>query len=86
VYNVCEDEPLTRRDHIDVVASLVGRTSLRRTMHRARRLGGSKTELLARSQRVSNRSFRDATGWEPSYPSIREGFPAVFADLGRAAA
>jgi nucleoside-diphosphate-sugar epimerase len=85
VYNVCEDEPLTRGDHIEVVADLVGRKSLRRTMHRARRLGGSKVGLLARSQRVSNRAFRDATGWAPAYPSIREGYPAVFHDLEPAA-
>ena len=32
---------------------------------------------LADSQRVSNRRFRDATGWAPRVPSLREGWPAT---------
>jgi hypothetical protein len=31
---------------------------------------------LARSLRVSNRRFKEATGWAPRYPSVREGWPA----------
>jgi len=34
-----------------------------------------------RSERVSNRRFRDATGWEPRYPSAREGLAALIGDL-----
>jgi nucleoside-diphosphate-sugar epimerase len=82
VFNVGEDEPLTRRDHLEIVAGLVGRKKLRRAAHHARHLAGSKTEMLARSQRVSNRTFREATGWAPRYPSIREGYPEVVAQIG----
>ena len=37
------------------------------------------------SQRVSNRKFRDATGWAPTYPSVREGWAAVAAAARRRA-
>jgi hypothetical protein len=33
--------------------------------------------MLMRSQRMSNRRFKDATDWAPAYPSAREGWPAV---------
>lgn len=81
IYNVAEDEPLTRRDHIALTAELVGRKKLRRTLHRMRHLAGSKVEILARSQRISNRRFRDAAGWSPRFPSVREGYPEVFAQI-----
>jgi nucleoside-diphosphate-sugar epimerase len=35
---------------------------------------------MSRSQRVSNRRFREATGWTPTYPSVREGWRAVVAE------
>ena len=48
------------------------------------RLAGSGAELLSRSLRISNRKLREATGWAPAFPSVREGWPAV-ARLLRAA-
>jgi hypothetical protein len=44
-------------------------------------LFGSLGEMLARSLRISNRKLRDACGWTPRYPSMREGWPAVVAAL-----
>ena len=41
------------------------------------RLMGDKLDHVVRSQRVSNRALRQATGWRPRYPSVREGIPAV---------
>jgi hypothetical protein len=32
---------------------------------------------LTRSMRVSNRRFRQASGWQPRYPSAREGWLAT---------
>jgi hypothetical protein len=34
---------------------------------------GSLGETLARSQRLSNRKLRSASGWSPKYPSVRVG-------------
>jgi hypothetical protein len=46
-----------------------------------RHLAGSKVDVLTRSQRVSNRRFREASGWSPRHPSIRTGLPVVFAEV-----
>ena len=42
---------------------------------------GSLGELLSRSVRMSNRKFREASGWSPRYPSVREGWPATLAEM-----
>jgi uncharacterized protein YbjT (DUF2867 family) len=39
--------------------------------------GMPPTQLLSRSLRISNRKLRQETGWAPSFPSVREGWPAV---------
>ncbi|MGH9205718.1 MAG: NAD-dependent epimerase/dehydratase family protein [Acidimicrobiales bacterium] len=81
VYNVVDDEPLTRKENADVLATAlgVGRPVMAPAVVAG--IGGSKTRLLARSQRVSNKRFRQASGWAPLYPSAREGWPAVVAQL-----
>lgn len=81
VYNVVDDEPLTRGEHIDLVASLVGRRRLMRLPDKLSVLAASKSELLKRSQRVSNARLRAATGWAPRHPSVRDGFPVVRREL-----
>ena len=78
IYNVVEDDPVTRRDYLDVFAAAFGLRKLRPVPSWAMRLGGgSAAEAVIRSQRVSNKKFRDATGWSPRYPSVRVGWPAV---------
>ncbi|HEY8489980.1 MAG TPA: NAD-dependent epimerase/dehydratase family protein [Dehalococcoidia bacterium] len=76
VYDVVDDEPLTR----DQLAAAMARAAGKRRLHRlpgllARAmLGGDVPEVLGRSQRVSNRRFKEATGWAPTVPSAREGW------------
>ena len=41
---------------------------------------------ISRSERVSNKRFKQATGWEPRYPTANEGWPAVVAEMGGAPA
>jgi hypothetical protein len=36
--------------------------------------------MFTASQRVSNRKFREASGWAPAYPSVREGWAAIGAE------
>jgi nucleoside-diphosphate-sugar epimerase len=76
-YNVVDDEPLTRAEQDRALAAAVGRTRLRRPPRMLERAGGSSSELLTSSQRVSNRRFREATGWAPAFPSVREGWAQV---------
>jgi nucleoside-diphosphate-sugar epimerase len=84
VYNVCDDEPLVRRDFVAAVADAFGLRAPRPLPPWAARLMGSLGELLTRSQRMSNRKLR-ALGWAPAYRSAREGFRAVAASLGHPA-
>jgi nucleoside-diphosphate-sugar epimerase len=78
VYNVVEDDPVSNAAHAEVLGALVGR--------RVRRppawLGlAGPLQLAARSQRVSNARLRDAGGWRPAFPSRREGWAAVLAEI-----
>lgn len=81
-YDVVDDEPLTRRDHAAVLAAAVGRERFVTVPGRLARLGGRRTEAVLRSQRVSNRRFREATGWAPRWPSVRAGLPPVVGSGG----
>lgn len=84
-YNVVEDEPITRGELADVMARTAGRDKLSWLFSKASRLGGRKVEALARSQRVSNRTLREASDWRPEHPSVREGWPAVVGQIERQA-
>jgi 2-alkyl-3-oxoalkanoate reductase len=77
IYNVGDDEPVTHREYVDSLAAATGVAPPRLLPAWLARLGGSIVELLSRSLRISNRKFRQETGWAPRYPSVREGWPAV---------
>ncbi len=76
-YDVVDDEPLRRRDSRSVLAAAVGRRRLHAVPSAKGALGP-----LADSQRVSNRRFRDATGWAPRVAGLRDGWPATAAAAG----
>ena len=83
VYNVVDDEPLTRREHAAALAAALGRAQpLRLPPAVAAKVGGSKTALLARSQRVRNDRFKAATGWSPASPSAREAWAKIVREAG----
>jgi 2-alkyl-3-oxoalkanoate reductase len=82
-YNVCDDEPVTRRDFFESLAARLGVRRLRFAPPWTARLFGSLGETLARSQRMSNARLRDTGLWRPQYPSIREGWGQVLAEAGR---
>lgn len=83
-YNVVDDEPLTRRAYADALGAALGRTKpLRLPPRLAAKLGGSKTSLLARSERVRNTRFKEATAWAPEHRSAREMWAAVVPQAGR---
>jgi nucleoside-diphosphate-sugar epimerase len=75
IYDVVDDEPLQRHELASALADAVGRRRLfRPPTFLLRVFGGKNAMFLARSQRVSNRRFKDETGWAPMVPSAREGF------------
>jgi 2-alkyl-3-oxoalkanoate reductase len=74
IFDVVDDEPLQRRELAALLADAVGRKHLfRPPTVLLRILGGKNLMFLARSQRVSNRMFKDATGWSPSVAGARLG-------------
>lgn len=79
IYNVVDDEPLTKREFARAVGDAVDTKPWFLTPGRVARLGGNRTAALTRSQRVTNRRFRDATGWAPRFASAREGWAATVA-------
>jgi nucleoside-diphosphate-sugar epimerase len=75
IYDVVDDEPLQRWELATALAQTVHRRwLLRPPALLLRLLAGKDAMFLTRSQRVSNRKFRDATGWSPTVPSARDGF------------
>jgi nucleoside-diphosphate-sugar epimerase len=78
IYNAVEDDPVTRRDYLDAFSAAFGVRKLRPMPTWVVRLAsGAAAAAVIRSWRVSNRKLREATGWSPRYPSVREGWPAV---------
>jgi nucleoside-diphosphate-sugar epimerase len=79
-YNVTDDEPLLRRELVDAFARAFHLPHLLAMPPGLLRLTMGKTgTAVARSQRVRNDLFKQATGWAPRYPSAREGWPATAA-------
>lgn len=82
LYNVVEDAPLRRRELVDVLSESVGRR-LRTPPRMMARVGAARA--VARSVRISNAAFREATGWAPAHASARDGWRLVAAhELGLA--
>jgi nucleoside-diphosphate-sugar epimerase len=80
VYNVTDDEPLTRAEYLSAFGAAFGVKPPKPTPARLVKLmGGAGAEGLLASQRVSNRRFRDASGWAPAYRDARVGWAAVAA-------
>jgi nucleoside-diphosphate-sugar epimerase len=76
IYNVADDEPVTRRQFVDVFASALGVRTPRALPRMMVKLMGSIGELGSRSIRISNRKLR-GSGWRAAFPSVREGLPAA---------
>jgi nucleoside-diphosphate-sugar epimerase len=76
-YNVVDDEPLTKREYAQALTRAAGKRPWVRGPGRLALLLGARMTSLTRSMRVSNRRFREAGGWQPRYPSAREGWLAT---------
>lgn len=78
VYNIADNVPMTRGEAGEVVAAALGIKRLWEVPGFVlRAMPGDGASALTPSLRVSNRKFRQATGWAPKYPSIGEGWPTV---------
>ena len=77
IWNVAEDDPATRAEQNAALARAVGRDRLRTVPQKALALGGRNADIFRRSHRVSNRRFKEATGWAPAMVSSRDGWAAI---------
>ncbi|MGQ0431602.1 MAG: NAD-dependent epimerase/dehydratase family protein [Microthrixaceae bacterium] len=82
VYNVVDDEPMTKRAYADAIADAVGKRAWVRAPGRAGVLLGDRLAGLVRSRRVSNERFRTTTGWAPQHRSAHAAWRATAKALG----
>lgn len=74
IYDIADDEPLTRADLAAALAAAVGRRSVWRPPTPLIRAAlGERMSFLLRSQRVSHRRFTAATDWRPRVPDATVG-------------
>ena len=84
LYNVVDDEPLTRREYVDAFSAAFDLPRLRiAPWWLLRVVGGTGAKALYPSQRVSNARYREVTGWAPAVADARVGWAAIGAAHGR---
>jgi nucleoside-diphosphate-sugar epimerase len=78
VYNIVEDQPVPLSEY---TAALFEAFHLGKPRHVPKWLGklflGGPAKYILESQRVSNKRFKDASGWQPNYKSVHEGMKAA---------
>lgn len=78
-YDIVEDEPPTTAEINAAMAKAAGRRRLRSLPDFLVQMtmGREIMSVFSRSQRVSNRRFKDATGWSPRYSTNSGGWDRV---------
>lgn len=75
VFNIVDDEPAQTRDWLPYMAELIGAKKPRRVPGRlARLLAGDMIIVMTQRRGFSNAKAKRELGWQPRYPSWREGF------------
>jgi nucleoside-diphosphate-sugar epimerase len=75
IYNVVDDEPAPAREFIPYLAERVGaKRPWRVPAFLARMVAGGMATFATSLQPVSNAKAKSELGWQPSYPSWRDGF------------
>jgi nucleoside-diphosphate-sugar epimerase len=86
VFNVVDDEPAPVREWLPVLAEALGAGPPRRFPRwLARLFAGDVAVVMGTEARgASNAKAKRELGWEPRYPSWREGFAATYATIAPA--
>lgn len=82
VYNVVDDQPVTKKENCAAMAAAVGVRPWVTGPGRLAALVGDRVTSLTRSLRVSNARFRAAANWAPSHPSVWEGYRSMAGHTG----
>src|SRR5262249_4950066 len=85
VYNVVDDEPLTRAAVADQLAGAVGRRRLHPLPAVVNRFIAKRVPQMATSQRISNARLKAASRWRPAHPTFGDDVAelATAAGVGR---
>jgi nucleoside-diphosphate-sugar epimerase len=75
VYDIVDDEPVTRAEMYTLLAHAIGRKRLLALPDLLMRLvTGAKYADTSRSLRISNRLFKAVSSWQPTVPNARIGW------------
>ena len=79
IYNVCDDQPVKMGELFAHFAELLGAQPPMQVPGIVARMavGGDVLDVLTSSIRMSNRAIKQDLGFEPAYPSYREGLAQV---------
>jgi nucleoside-diphosphate-sugar epimerase len=85
VFHVVDDEPVRMVDFFQETARLCGRRSVGHAPLFVARLlrGRGAVAAAVRSARSSNARLKRELGWQPRYPTYRDGLPPTIAGLTR---
>lgn len=84
VYNITDNVPMRRREVFDILAKELGVKRPRILPPWFSKLTGSLGDTLGRSHRLSNAKFRQASGWVPRVPSVKDGWKLLVEELNGA--
>jgi len=87
IYNIVDDDPAPVREWLPVLADLLGAKPPRRVpLWLARLFAGDAAVMMGTDARgASNAKAERELGWEPRYPSWRQGFAATYASTSATA-
>jgi nucleoside-diphosphate-sugar epimerase len=71
---------LTKQEYANALGAALGKRPWVNVPGRLARIAGKQSEIMSRSQRVSNAAFKAASGWAPQFPSAREGWKDIVGD------
>lgn len=77
VYNLCDDEPAPNSDVVGYAADLLGMEAPPAITLEDANLAPAARRFYAESKRVSNARAKAELGWQPIYPTYREGLTAI---------
>jgi nucleoside-diphosphate-sugar epimerase len=88
IYNIVDDDPAPVREWLPVLAQALGAKPPRRfPTWLARLLAGEAVTVMSTEARgASNAKAKRELGWTPRYPTWRQGFAEVYADLAASTA